>query len=222
MSYRGLKWLSFNFVLKPGEFESIFKDLQYYFAVTNQRVDVDYQITDKTSVFRSYDLFYNKVISGDEWSKEDWRLDINTAITDNPELIKYEAFEREENNEIKTFKRVVQMDPVINISPFTLRVDNKDRLTVAIADHTRNTYVGLQFTYPKEYYSFETDNCYLTENMSTFALYRELISRIKKNSKKANAVRNGKSFKPNFWISPNCISEINNNFGLRKNSITLQ
>ena len=33
------------------EFEKIFEDLEYYIAITNTRVDKNYQIKDKTSIF---------------------------------------------------------------------------------------------------------------------------------------------------------------------------
>ena len=220
MSYSGLNWLKFNFVLHPSELKEIFNELNYFIAITNRRVDEDYQIRDKTSIFTDYKAYYDKIISGEEWLKEDWKLDIYTQITDNPELVNYEVFEIEEENEIKKFKRAIQLEPVINVSPFNLTVQN-DKLSVAFHDSTRNSHLGIQLTYPKEIIYLETKEVLSTEQLSTFQLYSELIKLIKKKCKKAKAMKEGKVLKPNFWISELAIAEVNSNVNLKSNDIIL-
>jgi len=220
MSYRGLKWLKFNFVIHPKELEEVFNNLNYFIAITNTRVSEDYQIKDKTSIFTDYKAYYDKIISGEEWLKEDWKLDIYTQITDNPKLVNYEDFEIEEKNEIKRFKRAIPLEPVINISPFNLTVQN-EKLSVAFHDSTRNSYLGIQFTYPKEIIYLETNEVLSTVELSTFELYTELLNLIKKKCKKAKAMKAGKVLKPNFWISELAIAEVNNNVNLKNNDIIL-
>lgn len=220
MSYTGLKWLKFKFILHPSEFENIFYGIEYFIAITNQRVEVDYKIEDKTSIFKQYELYYNKIISGNEWKKAEWKLDIHTQITDNPEYIKYEVFEIEEDNQYKKFTRAIQIEPVINISSFALRVDHKEQLRVNLFDGKLNSHIGLEFSYPKEIW--QNNEVIKTENLSTYKLYAELIKRIKKQASKAKAVRHGVHSSPDFWISEKCLPEINNNFGLKENSITLK
>ncbi len=220
MSYTGLKWHKFKFVLHPSEFESIFYDIEYFIAITNTRVEVDYKIEDKTSIFEQYELYYNKITSGSEWKKEEWKLDIYTQITDNPKYIKYEVFEIEEDNQLKKFKRSIQIEPVINISPFSLMVDHKQQLRVNLFDSKRNSHIGLEFTYPKEI--LRNNKTIKTENLTTYKLYVELIKRIKKQAHKVKAVRDDVNSSPDFWISEKCLPEINNNFGLKENSIMLK
>ena len=143
-------------------------------------------------------------------------------MTDNPKHIKYEKFEHDEDGKIKTFKRSIQIEPVINISPFSLQVDHKERLTVKFYDHKYNSNIGLEISYPKEIQYLENGNIISTENLSTHKLYSELIKRIKKISKKAKAKRKNNLSTPNFWISSKCIDGINNNVIMRRNMITLE
>ncbi|WP_405397514.1 hypothetical protein [Maribacter sp. Asnod2-G09] len=220
MSYRGLKWLKFNFVMHPKELKEVFNNLNYFIAITNRRISEDYQIRDKASIFTDYKAYYEKIISGEEWSKEDWKLDIYTQITDNPELVNYEVFEIEEENEIKRYKRAIQLEPVINVAPFNLTVQN-EKLSVAFHDSTRNSSLGIQFSYPKEILYLKTNEVMLTEQLSTFQLYSELIKQIKKKCKKAKAMKEGKVLRPNFWISELAIAEVNSNVNLKSNDIIL-
>lgn len=221
MSYTVQKWSKFKFILHPSEFEIIFSGLAYFIAVTNKRVDVDYKIEDKTSIFNHYKLYYDKLTSGKKREIVDKKLDIYTQITDNPKYIDYEIFEIEDNNQLKKFKRAIQREPVINVSPFSLTVnERKNQLHVNFFDGIGNSNIGLEFSYPREIWL--NDSVLKTENLSTYTLYQELIKRIKKVSRKAKAVRNGENYSPDFWISDMCLSDVNNNFGLRENSITLK
>lgn len=222
MSYQGLKWKKFKFILHPSEFEKLFENLEYFIAITNTRVNENYQIKEKTSIFLQYQLYYEKVTSGKEWKDDDWKLNIHTSLTDNPQYINYEKFEHKEDLEIKIFKRSIQIEPVINISPFSLQLDSKKKLTVQFSDHKHNSNIGLEISYPKEIIYLESGNIISTENLSTYKLYLELIKRIKKTSKKSKAKRENNVSTPNFWISAKCISEINNNAMVKRNLITLQ
>lgn len=221
MSYTALKWHKFKFVLHPSEFEIIFSDLDYFIAITNERVEADYKIEDKTSIFKEYELYYNKMISGSKRKKEEWKLDIYTQITDNPKYIDFEIFEIKENKQLKKFKRAIQNEPVINVSPFSLTVNEiKNQLRVNIFDDTGNSNIGLEFSYPKEIW--QNDKTVKTENFTTYKLYVELVKRIKKFSRKAKAVRNEENSSLDFWISDKSLSGVNNNVGLKENSITLK
>lgn len=221
MSYTALKWHKFKFVLHPSEFEIIFSGLDYFIAITNERVEIDYKIEDKTSIFKEYELYYNKMISGSKRKKEEWKLDIYTQITDNPKYIDFEIFEIKENKQLKKFKRVIQNEPVINVSPFSLTVNEiKNQLRVNIFDDTGNSNIGLEFSYPKEIW--QNDKTVKTENFTTYKLYVELVKRIKKISRKAKAVRNEENSSLDFWISDKSLSGVNNNVGLKENSITLK
>ena len=222
MSYQGLKWKKFKFTLHPIEFEKVFEGLEYFIAITNTGVDENYEIKDKTSIFLRYKLYYEKIISGEEWKNDDWKLNIHTSLTDNPKYIEYERFEHNENGETRTFKRSTQLEPVINISAFSLKVDHKERLSVMFYDHKNNSNIGLEISYPKEIQYLESGNIISTENLSTHKLYLELITRIKKVSKKAKAKRKGSLSKPNFWISSKCIKDVNNNVMIKQNMITLE
>ncbi|WP_027388274.1 hypothetical protein [Chryseobacterium gregarium] len=221
MSYIVQKWNKFKFVLHPSEFEIVFFGLEYFIAITNRRVPIDYKIEDKTSIFQQYELYYNNLTSGRERKEEERKSDIYTQITDNPKYIDYEIFESEENNQLKKFKRAIQREPVINISPFSLTVDEKkNQLRVNIFDGTGNSNIGLEFSYPKEIW--QNGKALTTENLTTYKLYVELIKRIKKNARKAKAIRNGDTSSPDFWISERSLPEVNTNFGLKENSILLK
>jgi len=213
------KWHKFKFIVTPEEFKSVFNDLVFYFPITNTRVAVDYKIEDTTSIFDKYTLFYKKVISGEKWEKEDWKLNIYASITDNTKYIGYKAFEIEEDALMNSYKRPIILEPVINISPFTLYVDAKERLSVQYSDRTHNSNIGFEFSYPK---NFSIDSEFMsTEEFSTYQLYLKLIKSIKSLSKKAKVERKNETVKPNFWISNPCIDAVNNGIALKQNNLKL-
>ncbi|WP_203395264.1 hypothetical protein QSV08_12385 [Maribacter sp. BPC-D8] len=214
----------FKFVIHPSEFTNLFKDLEYFIAIINTRVNENYKITDKTSIFNRYSSYYEKVTSGEEWKKGDGLLNIYTHLIINPNHIKYgDKFVAEVDGETKTFKLATQAEEsAINISPFSLQLDHKDRLSVMFFDGKHNSNIGLEFSYPTRLMDLKTKEIISTENLSTYKLYKELIRRIKKFSKKAKAIRNDNISKPNFWISPRCVNDINKNVIMKQNSIILK
>lgn len=215
------QWHKFKFILHPSEFEDIFKGLEYFFPITNTRVPIDYEITDKTSIISKYEAYYNKIVSGTEWTKDDWKLIIYSSITDNKALVEYESFEIEEDGKMNKYKRPIILQPVINISPFNLMVDPKDRLSVMYSDPRRLSYIGIEFAYRTTYRDPKSNEFIPTNDLSTYHLFQQLIASIKSKSGKAKAQRNGKLSRPNFWISKRCIPEINNNVMMKKNKILL-
>lgn len=220
MSYRGLKWQKFNFIIHPTEFQKIFKKVDCFIAIANKRVEEDYEITDKTSIIEQYTRYYNKIISGQPWIREiDWKLEIHTSLTIDPEIVQYEPFQIEENGLVKTFKRANQLEPLINVTNFCLTVDKKERLSVALYD-SGSSNLGLQINYPKEIYDFDKKQTMKTEEFSNFKLYTNLITSIKTIGKKAKATRNGKLSKPNFWVTEKVIDDINNNYNVKEKMIT--
>lgn len=93
-------------------------------------------------------------------------------------------------------------------------------MRVNIFDGTGNSNIGLEFSYPKEIW--QNGKALTTENLTTYKLYVELIKRIKKNARKAKAIRNGDTSSPDFWISERSLPGVNTNFGLKENSILLK
>ena len=220
MNYRGLKWQKFNFVIHPTELQEIFRKIDCFIAITNQRVEENYQITDKTSVPEQYNKYYNKITSGEKWVREnDWKLEIHTSLTNDPNIIHYEPFEKEEDGIIKIFKKAIQLKPVINITVFCLKIDSKDKFNISLYDSSGESNLGLQINYPREIYSIENQETIKTETFSNFRLYTDLVNSIKKIGKKAKASRKNKVSKPNFWLTERVIDDINNNYHLKNNSI---
>lgn len=220
MNYRGLKWQKFNFVVHPIELQEIFRKMDCFTAITNKRVEESYQITDKASVSEQYNKYYNKIMSGEKWVREnDWKLEIHTSLTNNPNTIRYEPFEKEEDGMIKIFKRAIQLEPVINVTIFCLMIDSKDKFNVALYDSSGESNLGLQINYPREIYNFENQKTIKTETFSNFRLYTDLVNSIKKVGRKAKATRENKISKPNFWLTERVIDDINNSYNVKNNSI---
>lgn len=219
MTYRGLKWDKFNFVIHPTELQEVLKKADCFTAITNKRVEEDYQIKDKTSIIKKYANYYNKIISGQEWFTEsDGKLEIHTSLTIDPKLIEYEPFQREEDGIIKTFKRAIQLEPVVNVTNFCLTINAKDKLSVSVYDLGKSN-LGLQLNYPKEIYNFETKETIKTDKFSNFNLFVDLKKSIKKIGRKAKVERKGIIAKPNFWLTEKVIDDLNNNFKVKENLI---
>jgi len=209
------KWHKIKFVLQPTELEEIFSDLDCYFPITNTRVPRDYTVEDNTSLFSKYKLYFEKVVSGKEWTKEEYKLSFYISITDSPKLIKYENFENEDGQ----FMRPIVLEPVlIQVAPFSLKL-HKSKISVQFLDRYAN--IGIEFAYIKEIWDNEQQKYISTENRTTFKLYKTLTDKIKKKSKKAKVVIGNKTYKPNFWISNSCIAQINNNIMMKNEKIEL-
>lgn len=218
----GKGWNTFNFILTPKEFESIFKDLQFYFVITNTRVPIDYRATEKSSVFIGYNDFFNETLTGGRKldRKEHWFYEdkIRISITDDIDKIDFENIDNQEVS--KEFKLVRPTEPVINISPFYL-LKKKESLSVAYMN-TEGT-IGLELTYPK-FVSFLTDGDNSIIDAHTFSaynLYNDLVKNIKSISNKAKVQSDKKLYRPNFWISPEAKKVINENRYLKSNSLII-
>ncbi len=197
MDYRGLKWLKFNFIIHPTELVEIYRNLNnsVYFELTSK----EYKNIDETLFFNQYEKYYQKIISGQEWIKEnDWNLEIYTSITNNPNLI--------------------EKEPLINVTTFCLTVDSKDRFSVALYDLGISN-LGIQINYPKEIYSFDSKKIFNTEHFYNFKLFTEIIETIKKKGRKAKVKRKNKVLRPNFWLTEKVIDDINHNYNIKNNLI---
>lgn len=120
----GKGWNKFNFILNPKEFESIFKELKFYFVITNTRVSIDYKATDKSYIFDSYNDFFNEIIIREKEfdQKEQWVYEskIRISITDDISKINFKEITNKNGIVSNEFKIVNPTEPVITISPFYL------------------------------------------------------------------------------------------------------
>jgi hypothetical protein len=221
----GKGWNKFNFILTPKEFESIFKDLKFYFIITNTSVAIDYKKTDTSYIFDGYSDFFNEILIGTKEldRKEHWFYEskIRISITDDIDKIDFENIINKEEVS-KDFKLVRPTEPVINISPFCLYF-LKDKESLSVAYRNTEGTIGLELTYPK-FVSFLTggDNSIIDAHaFNTYNLFNDLVKNIKALSNKAKVQSQTKLYRPNFWISPEAKKAINENRYLKSNSLTI-
>lgn len=213
-------WNRFKFVLLPEEFENLFTDLEYYFVITNQTVDKDYEVNDQSSVFKKYKDFFVKITSGQSWdAKQDWKLRLQSSIIDDKNKISFRHVKDEQGKLYPEYKHATPQEPVINISMFSITFGDE----LSVQYYNEEGYIGLELTYPKlkgvdseGYRLFPDPPDYPAKN-----LYDELIRRVKETSNKAKMQSSSKLYKPNFWISTTCKREINNNYYLKSNALKL-
>ncbi|MGB4775935.1 MAG: hypothetical protein WBP45_12225 [Daejeonella sp.] len=213
-------WNRFKFVLLPEEFENLFTDLEYYFVITNQTVNKDYEVNDQSSVFKKYKDFFAKITSGQSWdAKQDWKLRVQGSIIDDKNKISFRDVKDEQGKLYPEYKHATPKEPVINISMFSLTFDNQ----LSVQYYNEEGHIGLELTYPK-LKSLDSEGCRLLSDSPDYPaknLYDELIRRIKETSNKAQMQSPSKLYKPNFWISATCKREINNNYYLKSNGLKL-
>jgi hypothetical protein len=217
----GKGWNKFKFVLTPDELVEIFKDLEYWLVITNRRVDIDYCVNDKTSLFDSYENYFGKITSGQPWNKKEaWQIEsgVRLSITQDPKKIKFEEMRDRKGELSKEFKLVRPEEPVINISPFYL-LYGQNELTIQTMND--EGILGLELTFPKVI-TLSNERHERLHDTSTFSnnkLFEELTARVKERTRKAKLTSPTKIFKPNFWISSNSFERINRNHYLIKNSL---
>lgn len=222
----GKGWSKFNFILTPKEFESIFKDLKFYFVITNTRVPIDYKATDKSYIFDSYNDFFNEIIIREKEfdQKEQWVYEskIRISITDDISKINFKEITNKNGIVSNEFKIVNPTEPVITISPFYLTF-YKDKENLSVAYMNTEGTIGLELTYPK-FISFADDGFNTTidaHKFNNYLLFNDLVKNIKALSNKAKVQSSTKMYRPNFWISAEAKKEINKNFYLKTNSLTI-
>lgn len=222
----GKGWNKFNFILTPTEFESIFKELKFYFVITSTRVPIDYTATDKSCVFDGYKDFFTKIIIGNKEydRKEHWSYEnkIRISITDDINKISFKEIIDKKGTISDAFKLVYPTEPVINISPFYLTFsENKESLSIAYMN-TEGT-IGLELTYPKVV-SFSADKFNSVIDAQQFnnqLLFNDLIKNIKALSNKPKLQSSTKLYRPNFWISREAKKLINKNRYLKSNGLII-
>jgi len=219
----GKGWNTFKFILTPAEFESIFKDLNYYFIITNSRVEIDYTKTEKQFVFDSYKDFFNAILIEEKKveEKEQWSFEskIRISIIDSLSKIDFEDIRDKKGKISNEFKLVRPIEPVINISPlYITSYKNKESLSISVYN-TEGT-IGLELNYPK-FVSFAPDfeTPIETNSFDTYNLFNLLIKNIKSISNKAKVQSDTKLFRPNFWISPDAKKVINQNHYIKTNNL---
>ena len=194
----GKGWHTFHFIVMPDELQNIFSDLDYWFVLANQRVPINYRVEDKTSLFGSYKLYFEKLFSGEPFLKKDWQIEsgIRISITDDSKKIEFQPMLDKEKKKSNEFKLVRPTEPVINVAPFSLYPIESGGLSIAYSESERN--IGLELNYPK-FISLDSENhsfWHETNEFSTSDLYFDLQKRIKKISRKAKILRDEKLIKP--------------------------
>lgn len=222
----GKGWNKFNFILTPKEFESIFRELKFYFVITNTSVAINYKATDKAYIFDSYKDFFNEILIGktalDQKKQWSYEKKIRISITDDLHKINFKEIIDKQGLRSDEFKLVDPTEPVINISPFYLTF-SKDKESLSIAYMNVEGTIGLEMTYPKVV-SFSTDKFNSVVDTSQFnntLLFNDLIKNIKALSAKAKLQSSTKLYRPNFWISPEAKKLINENHYLKSNLLSI-
>ena len=221
----GKGWNTFSFILTPSEFEILFKDLQFNFVINNQRVEIDYQQTEKDVVFNAYEKFFEQVLTGQKKlsEKAKWEIEslIRISIIDDLKKIEFDDIVDKKGLVSKDFKLVRPTEPVINISPFYITLTGSEKLSIAFFN--TDGVIGLQLTYPKVV-SWKKDNFESVQETKSFQasqLFEVLVKRIKSVSHKAKVSYNSTDFKPNFWISNEAATVINKNPYLISKQLTI-
>lgn len=222
----GKGWNTFNFILVPAEFESLFTDLQFYFIVHNRRVEINYEYSDHGFIFKAYQLFFEQTLIGQNEldRREKWEIeqDIRISITDDLKKIEFENIVDKKGFISEEFKLVRPTEPVINITPFYLTLTKDEKLSVAYSNE--EGVIGLQLTYPK-FISWKTDNFNSVQETGAFGtsrLFDNLVDRIKNITHKAKMASLSKTYKPNFWISKQAVTLMNENRYFKLNHLTLR
>ncbi|GAA3777330.1 hypothetical protein [Flavobacterium ginsengiterrae] len=218
----GKGWNTFNFILTPKEFNSIFENQKYSFVITNSRVEIDYTETDKEFIFNSYKDFFNEIIIGDK--KDYWIFEekIRISITDDINKIQFNDIINKKGIVSSDFKLVSPTEPVINIRPLYLTY-SKIKESPTIAYRNTEGTIGLELTYPKVV-SFRKDDFKTlidAHTFTTYNLFNNLIKNIKAISNKAKLEKGAKLFRPNFWISAEAKKVINENHYLKSNDLKI-
>lgn len=221
----GKGWNTFNFILTPAEFELLFEDLQFNFVIDNQRVEICYRQTDRDYIFGAYKRFFEEMLIGEKErsKKEKWDIEaaIRISIIDDLKKIEFDDIVDKKGVVSKEFKLVRPTEPVINISPFYITLTGAEKLSIAYMND--EGMIGLQLTYPKAV-SWKVDNfstVHDTKAFATSSLFDVLVKRIKSVAHKPTVSSNGNTFKPNFWISKDAVSLINNNRYLISKKLTI-
>lgn len=216
-------WKKFKFILTPDELEGIFQDLQYWFVITNRRVDIDYCVNDITSLFDNYQNYFKKITSGQPWNKKEaWHIEsgVRLSITQDPKKIKFEEGRDRNGEPSREFKLVRPEEPVITISPFYLLYERNELTIDTMNDEG---ILGLEFSFPKVV-TLDSEGHKRLHDTSIYSnnkLFEELTRRVKERARKAKLTSPTKVLRPNFWISANSCERINKNSYLTKNSLSL-
>ena len=217
----GKGWILFNFILTPDELQKVFDGLKYSFVKTSSRVESDYKESSKQDYFQAYKNFFEQILIGQQslHRQESWNIErpVYESITDDINNVFYKELDD------KAYRVAEPLEPLININPFYLQyLEDKDSLSVAYFNE--KGIIGLQIQYPKYVTWYDTENpeTIETNSFESFALFKTLVERIKKQTRKAKVQSLTKLFKTNFWISESAVLLINKNKYLQENGFEIK
>lgn len=220
----GRGWHKFKFILRPETLEKVFENINFWFVITNTRVDINYELSRETSFFNDYAAFLSRIISGKDWNrKEDWTFEnsIRISLINDPKTIIFEDIKNRKGEVSTEYKVVRPTEPVVNVSPFYLYLQNEK---LSIETSNDEGILGLELSYPKvvSFGSEGHEYLYETDQFSGHDLFLELTNRIKKVSHKAKLSGLKKTYRPNFWVDNIVPDEINNHSYLKKKRLALK
>ena len=213
----------FYFIITPDEITEILEGLDQYIVTKNSRVELNYKDTSYQEFFNSYKVFFEQILIGDKQfdKKEHWNIErpVRTSVIDDINKIKFEVIIDEKGNAMP-YNRIIPTEPVINIDPFYL-FWSAEQAKLSVAYINEPGIIGLRSSYPK-YVSFNYTDYIDTTAYKSFTLYKTMVDRIKKISRKAKVETPVKLFKPNFWVSSDAVGLINKNRYLKDNKLEIK
>jgi hypothetical protein len=145
-------------------------------------------------------------------------LNVRNSIIDDLNKVEFEEIINNKKVTSKEYKLVNAKEPVINIAPFSLDFIG-DRLSLQISN--KQGYMGLELLYPKVI-SWRGENYEILHDTINFDgknLYDKIVADIKLITKKAKLTSTFKEYRPDLWVSPAALSEINKNAYIRSNNL---
>lgn len=218
LNFYPISWRKFEFLLKPNEFEEIFKGFHCLDYGIGKNLPEDYIETTPQILFDNYSSFYGKLISGYKFDRMKDTYDLmwlQMGITNNLSKIVYKKnyFTDKQNNKTYSTKILDNFkEPFVELKIATLHFDgNNQPLLEEACISLPEKVISMVLKYPKEinYYEEEeeyeeitfekTVNC---DEMETYNhVYKRIVENINNISKNLTISKNGKNYETSIKIS---------------------
>lgn len=215
-NYMITSWHRFYFVITPEEFKMLCSGEDFYFVEAKVGIEKSVLLP-KEEVCESYERLFTEIISSiaKEGLSKNW---FQCSIMGNGDKMAVKESEKISDKEFEMSNLPIS-ELSVGLQPFDLHFQ-REKSQILVNYFNPEGIIGLRLVFAKQM-ALANGEKISTDHFNGKQIYDNWIKNIKKISKKAKIRYQDKEILPNFWVSESAKRQINQNYFLQKNDLSL-
>lgn len=223
MSYSGMSWKPFNFIITPEELRTVLQP--YHIVIDNTHVLLDYEESSLGEYIDMYRELFGLLSSGVQliW-KQHWHLTEHRAVTSDLSKCIYGRIHEYEGQQ---YKSPIFDEPLVNLQPYTFSVykDSKDKLAVSTRfsyEQNPENIVGVEINYPSKIIREGEDEWVDARSLNGFVDFENIKKLIMAITKPLTIVKDGEVKRTSVRVSAEAKRYVGNFYAFKSNDIEIK